>query len=328
VVTFLGLFVLVSHFCPTNKISDDRNFFSYYKQRIDPNVSLWEKIRVHLRKFCLVNLSVNDIPTLIYLTVKIIGSSFLKDAVVAVCFPGTNTTPVAKRKLIKQMQKQAFDSNWIDGKQTTATPEKSVLVECASQMGGLLTVSSIKLVTRACEVMATILIKIIRMITFKLRGIICGISSIILLKLHLFQMIMRLIKGIYRIVQSITFKVAEILNDLALVTVDVIEETGRGNIIQRQEHDEPESNLNVSRGALKKKNMKDLFDELSDLTDSESESWRPPPEREYSSGNTTMESISPNETKDLVTDLINHEDISPTALFSSPTKRRNKREHA
>ena len=95
-----------------------------------------------------------------------------------------------------------------------------------------------------------------------------------------------------------------------MVTVQVIEETGATN------HRHVVDNLYVSRGPRR-------FDEVSDLTESEDESWRPEKDNPagLSSANTSMETVSPNETKDLITDLIDNEDINPTALFTYSTKR-------
>ena len=149
-------------------------------------MNLAEKIRIEIRKFCLLNLSVSDVPTLIYLFVKIVGCSFLKDTLVAACFP-ENEILFTKQKTLKRMQTTAFDGNWIDGRQASSngssrSTSKSELVEFAGQAGTLLTDSSIGLVTRICNSIQVIAINIIKIITHKIRAIICTISSLLLLK--------------------------------------------------------------------------------------------------------------------------------------------------
>ena len=66
-------------------------------------------VSAHIRKFCLVNFSVNDKPTMIYLTAKIIACSFLKDSFMAAFFPEMKTT--MKKNVLNKVQ-HTFEPNW------------------------------------------------------------------------------------------------------------------------------------------------------------------------------------------------------------------------
>ena len=70
----------------------------------DPSMHYHQLVSAHIRKFCLVNFSVNDKPTMIYLIVKIIACSFLKDSFMAAFFPEMKTT----------MKKNSFISHFLN----------------------------------------------------------------------------------------------------------------------------------------------------------------------------------------------------------------------
>jgi len=109
VIVFAVIFVVLSNFFPTNRISDGGSFFTYFKHRIDPSMHYHQLAVAHIRKFCLVNFSINDKPTMIYLTAKIIACSFLKDSFMAAFFPEMKTT--MKKNVLNKVQ-HTFEPNW------------------------------------------------------------------------------------------------------------------------------------------------------------------------------------------------------------------------
>lgn len=224
VLVFAMIFIVLSNFFPTNRISDGGKFFTYFKHKIDPSMHYHQMAVSHIRKFCLVNFSVNDKPTGIYLIAKIIACSFLKDSFMAAFFPEMKTT--MKKNVLNKVQ-HTFEPNWW-GEEADFEEDNEMksAVKTVGVVGSSIThraVNTVDGITNFIQITAR---RFIFFISYKIRAIVCGVSSILLLKLYVVQFFCRLIRVIYLMIRKVTVFLASAVNTMALLTVEVIQEAG------------------------------------------------------------------------------------------------------
>jgi len=65
-IVFVSLFVLVSMYCPTNRIGTRQNFFTFYKVSVQKSNTFYGELEAVVKKFILVNFSINDKMTALY----------------------------------------------------------------------------------------------------------------------------------------------------------------------------------------------------------------------------------------------------------------------
>jgi len=102
-------------------------------------------------------------------------------------------------------------------------------VERSVQLGhdtAKMAVQCIHLIQKLIE---SIISKCINLVVFTIRSIVCTISSVVLLILYAFQLVLRVIKIAYNFAEWILMYFCSCINDVSLLAVEVIQETSLAN---------------------------------------------------------------------------------------------------
>merc|ERR1719427_938237 len=207
-----------------------------------------------------------------------------------------------KKNVLSKVQ-DTFEPNWwgeeADAKKDTDDKDSSQLsaIKTVGAAGHYMTENAVGMVENIIKLIHFSTTRFIYFISFKIRALVCGISSILLLKLYVIQFFFRIIRVIYLMVRRVTTYIASAINDLALLTVEVIQEAG----VEVDEHlistvtNERYDGVQVSQGP-NKLHAQSFMDRIDFSDSSDDEDWS----FGHSSSSFTNGTISPTEHADLI----------------------------
>jgi len=213
---------------------------------------------------------------------RILLSSFLKDMIIAVCSPSIFNSPISDR-LIKKLETSPLDRSWIpeteeqmrrtlngktpldyDGHTVIYSYGHESVKKCAklSHESAKKLVRIAKLVRNAVE---ELLAKVVGVVVFSLRSLLCTVSSLFLLVLYGFQLSLRMVKIVYTFVEWLLVLACSCINDMSLLTVEIIDQSSLSNSEDIYE------NLKKSVEKLPELNVEHLSDDDDDISISSQE---------------------------------------------------------
>merc|ERR1712168_90722 len=186
-----------------------------------------------------LSLSVSDIARF---ALRIVFSSFLKDAFASVFTPSRYQTALSDG-LITIVQEETLDESWIpvtekewreqqDNENEYITKKHTMIytfgkgfIDAITSLGNLITDLWVKIIVGIQYLIEQKVRFCVSFIIFVFRSIICTFSSILLTVLYSLQLVLRTTKQIYNIFQNGLFIACTLINDMSLLSVDVIQRT-------------------------------------------------------------------------------------------------------
>jgi len=186
-----------------------------------------------------LSLSVSDITRF---ALRIVFSSFLKDAFVSVFTPSRYQSALSDG-LISIVQEETLDESWIpvtekewreqqDSENEFITKKHTLIytfgkgfIDAITSFGNLITDLWVKIIVGIQYLIEQKVRFCVSFIIFVFRSIICTFSSILLTILYSLQLVLRTTKQIYNIFQNGLFIACTLINDMSLLSVDVIQRT-------------------------------------------------------------------------------------------------------
>jgi len=102
-------------------------------------------------------------------------------------------------------------------------------VERSAQIGHDAAKLSVKGIQLAQSCVENVISKCISLVVFTIRSIVCTFSSMVLLVLYAFQLVLRVIKLGYNFIEWVLMYICSCVNDISLLAVEVIQESSLSN---------------------------------------------------------------------------------------------------
>jgi len=263
--------------------------------RIETRLSIFNRYHVEessLVQFFQTHFYFRNTQEFMVLLFRILLSSFVKDMIIAACSPSIFDSPISTR-LIKKLECAPLDASWIpetDHQRRLNFEREKLKHENGANLNPTINSvidadghtfiyalghTSVEKSTQFCHESAKQLVrglqlirslvedllsKCISVVVFSIRSIVCTISSVFLLVLYSFQLVLRLIKIIYLFMEWMLMYACSCINDISLLTVEVINESS------------------LSNGEDIYTNLKESVEKLHDEPSIENDSFIPKPE--------------------------------------------------
>jgi len=234
-IIFFGVFILTSYVIKQDSYhtEEPKNWFSKKEKTMAD-----QAIRLVQQNF-FVRWHLLDIAKFLF---RIIFASFVKDAMFAVFSPDKFRTPVPE-KLISMVESETLDQSWIpvteaEWKKRNETGDKSeseshsfiynfgrTSIGHIVYTGQAFASAWMWLVSWFEWIVSTTTSVVLGMIVFVIRSVVCSCSSIFLIVLYGFQLVLRTVKQVYNGILFVLTWVCTMINDLSLLSVELIQRT-------------------------------------------------------------------------------------------------------